>query len=140
MCLTHSLHSNKHYICSNLFVWTGTFPLPVHACFQRHTRFLSSLPPPHTQLQHPPFSALAPLLRIWMARRISRLKRATAAARSHLRSCSSDRRKSSTSMSGPRLIHPQSRRARMRSSLWYRGTSVWRSEPLQHLRLSVVPK
>lgn len=82
---------------------------------------------------------MAPLLRIWIARRMSRLNRATAAARSHSCSCSSDRRKFSTSVSVPLLIQPQSRKARQRSSLWYRSTSVCRSEPLQHLRLSVVP-
>lgn len=87
-----------------------------------------------------PFSAEAPLLRIWMARRMSRLKRATAAALSHSPSCSRDFRKGSTSISGPRLIQPQSCRARLRSSLWYRGTSVCLSEPDQQRRVSVVPE
>lgn len=86
-----------------------------------------------------PLSAEAPLLRIWMALRMSRLKRATAAARSHSPSPSRERRKGSTLMSGPRLIQPHRRRARLRSSLWNLGTSVWRSEPLQHRRFSVVP-
>lgn len=74
-------------------------------------------PLPVTPLTHSPFSTVAPLLRIWMARRMSKLNRATAAARSHSRSCSRDRRKISTSRSLPRLIQPQSRRARQRSSL-----------------------
>lgn len=87
-----------------------------------------------------PFSAEAPLLRIWMARRMSRLKRATAAALSHSPSCSRDFRKGSTSMSGPRLIQPHSCRARLRSSLWYHGTSVCLSEPDQQRRVSVVPE
>lgn len=99
-----------------------------------------SLSPPTLFPSHSPVSAVAPLLRIWMARRMSRLKRATAAARSHSCSCSRVRRKISTSRSLPRLIQPQSRRARQRSSLTYRSTSVCRSEALQHRRLSVVPK
>lgn len=74
-----------------------------------------------------------------MARRMSRLNRATAAARSQSRSCSSERRNVSTSMSGPRLIQPHSWRARLRSSLVCRRTSVCRSDPLQHRRLSAAP-
>lgn len=127
------LYIFQHYMCSNVF---GLNHSSFQSTLQRHTCFPL---PPSTVLQLSPFSAVAPLLRIWMARRMSRLNRATAAARSHSRSCSSDRRNISTSMSGPRLIQPHSRRARQRSSLRYRGTSVCRSEPLQHLRLSVVP-
>lgn len=92
------------------------------------------------QSSHVPFSEEAPLWRIWIARRMSRLKRATAAALSHSPSCSRDFRKGSTSMSGPRLIQPHNCKARLRSSLWYRGTSVCLSEPDQHRRVSVVPE
>ncbi len=108
--------------------WFGSFLVTVTGW----TMFLQSSPLP--------FSAEAPLLRIWMARRMSRLKRATAAALSHSHSCSRDFRKGSTSMSGPRLIQPHSCRARLRSSLWYRSTSVCLSEPDQQRRVSVVPE
>lgn len=59
-----------------------------------------------------PFSEDAPSFRIWIARRISKLNRATAAALSHSPSCTREFKNGPTSTSVPFFIHPQSCKAR----------------------------
>jgi len=69
--------------------------------------------------QYKPFPEEAPLFRICIARRMSKLNSATAAARSQSPSCSNEFKKGSTSKSIPFFIHPQSCKAKDLSSLRY---------------------